>query len=156
MPTRNYGPSTIDVIADLKLGIFVARATAALAAALTPIFTVSTGAVLLTAIWGKVTTASGANNVHLEATPTTGTGAIPIAANLDIDPALVGDYLTCPLTGSGALTYNASATGLVLGTSLGIIIPVGTIDYHAAAAEGAVAWTMCYIPLEAGASVAAA
>lgn len=155
MPTRNYSQSTIDVMADLQLGVFVGRAAASLAAALTPIFTVAGGAVLLTAIWGKITVASGANNVHLEATPTTGTGAIPLCANLDINPALVGDYLTCSLLGTDAMTYNASTTGLYLGSGKGQIIPIGTIDYHAAAADGAVAWTICYIPLEAGAYVSA-
>ena len=155
MPTRNYQDSTRDVLADMQLGIFVSRAAATLAAALTPIFTVSTGAILLTAIWGKMTVVSGANNVHLEATPTTGTGAIPIAANLDFDLPVVGDYVVAPLTGSGAITYNASATGLVI-TGRGIIIPVGTIDYHAAAAEGSIAWYMTYVPIEAGAYVTAA
>lgn len=156
MPVRNYNQSTIDVIADLKLGLFVSRDAAALAAAVTPIFTVSGGAILLTAIWGKIAVASGANAVHLEATPTTGTAAIPIAANLDIDPALVGDYIVAPLTGSGALTYNASATGLSVATNLGILIPAGVIAYHAAAADGSMSWAMTYVPLEAGAYVTAA
>ena len=153
MPTRNYTQSTIDVMADLQLGVFVSRTAAAVAGALTPIFTVYVGAILLTAIWAKMTVVSGANNVHLEATPSTG-ATIPIAANLDIDLPIVGDYIVAPLTGSGALTYNASATGLVI-TGRWIIIPIGTIDYHAAAADGTLEWYMTYVPIEAGAYVSA-
>lgn len=155
MPARNYSQSTIDVIADIQLGIMVERAAAALAAALTPIFTITGGPVLMTGFFGYISVASGANAVHLEATPTTGT-SIPIAANLDIDPALVGDYLTITGIGSDAMTYNASATGLpMFGGAKGVILPVGTLDYHAAAAEGTVAWTIFYVPLATGAYVTA-
>jgi hypothetical protein len=151
---RNYNQSTIDVIADIQLGICVKRAAAALAAAQTPIFTIAGGAVLLTAFFGKITVASGANAVHIQAAPTTGT-AIPIAANLDIDPALVGDYLTITGVGTDAMKYNATTTGLCMMGYKGIILPIGTLDYHAAAADGSVAWTMFYVPLETGAYVAA-
>jgi hypothetical protein len=156
MSQRNYNQSTIDVIADIQLGICVERAAAALAAAQTAIFTVSVGAVLMTAFFGKITVASGANATHLTHVPTTGT-AIPIAANLDIDPALVGDYLTITGIGSDAMTYNASATGLpMFGSAKGVILPIGNFCYHAAAADGSVAWTMFYVPLETGAYVTAA
>jgi hypothetical protein len=154
MSQRNYNQSTIDVIADIQLGIMVTRAAAAMAAALTPIFTIVGGPVLMTAFFGKITVASGANNVHLEATPTTGT-SIPVAANLDINPALVGDYLTITGIGSDAMTYNASATGLPMMNYKGFILPVGTLDYHAVAADGSASWTLFYVPLETGAYVTA-
>jgi hypothetical protein len=153
--SRNYNQSTIGVIADIQLGIRVERAAANLAAALTPIFTVTGGAVLMTAFYGKITTASGANNTHLEFTPTTGT-SIPIAANLDINPALLGDYLTITGIASDAMTYNASVTGLPMMNYKGVILPIGSFCYHAAAADGAASWTLFYVPLEDGASVAAA
>lgn len=152
---RNYNQSTIDVIADIQLGICVKRAAAALAAALTPIFTIAGGPVLMTAFFGKITVASGANATHLEATPTTGT-SIPICADLDINPALVGDYLTITGIGSDAMTYNASLTGLVMfGGAKGVILPVGTLDVHPAAADGSASWTLFYVPLETGAYVTA-
>jgi hypothetical protein len=151
---RNYNQSTIDVIADIQLGICVKRAAANLAAALTPIFTVVGGPVLLTGFFGLITTASGANATHIEATPTTGT-SIPVAAALDINPALVGDYLTITGVATDTVKYNATTTGLCMMGYKGIIIPVGTLDYHAAAADGAVAWTMFYVPLATGAYVTA-
>lgn len=151
---RNYNQSTIDVIADIQLGLCVKRAAAALAAALTPIFTIVGGPVLLTGFYGKITVASGANAVHIEATPTTGT-SIPVAAALDIDPALVGDYLTITGVATDTLKYNATTTGLSMLGYKGIILPVGSLSYHAAAADGSVAWTMFYVPLETGAYVTA-
>jgi len=155
MSVRNYNQSTIDVIADIQLGVMVERAAAALAGAETAIFTVSGGPVLMTGFFGKITVASGANATHLTHVPTTGT-AIPIAANLDIEPALVGDYLTISGVGSDAMKYNASAVGLEMMKCKGIILPIGNLCYHAAAADGTVAWTIFYVPLSTGASVAAA
>ena len=156
MGKRTYNRSTIDVIADIQLGIRVERAAANLAGAATTIFTVSGGAVLMTGFYGKITTASGANATHLEHAPTTGT-LIPICADLDINPALLGDYLTITGAGDVAMTYNASASGLpMFGSAKGVILPIGNFKYHAAAADGAASWTMFYIPLEDGASVAAA
>ena len=154
MPVRNYNASTIDVIADIQLGIMVERATATLAAADTPIFNILVGPVLMTGFFGKITVASGANATHISAAPTTGT-AIPIAANLDIDPALVGDYLTITGVGSDAMIYNASAVGLRMMACKGVILPIGTLNYHAAAADGSVAWTIFYVPLATGAYVTA-
>ena len=155
MPVRNYNQSTIDVIADIQLGIMVERAAAALTNALTPIFNIIGGPVLMTGFFGQITVASGANATHIEATPTTGT-SIPVAANLDIDPAAVGDYLTITGVGSAAMTYNASATGLPMMDSKGFILPVGTLDIHPAAADGSASWTIFYIPLATGAYVTAA
>jgi len=154
MSARNYNQSTIDVIADIQLGICVTRAAANLAGALTPIFTVSVGAILLTGFFGIMTTVCGANATHIEATPTTG-ATIPLAANLDINAMIVGEYCTITGVGSDAMTYNASATGLPMMTSKGVIIPVGTIAYHAAAADGAMSWTIFYVPLVTGAYVTA-
>jgi hypothetical protein len=154
MTQRNYNQSTIDVIKDIQLGIEVNRAAAAMVAALTPIFTIVGGPVLLTAFFGKMTVIGGANNVHIEATPTVG-ATVPIAANLDINSMIVGEYFTITGVGSDAAKYNATATGLCMMAYKGIILPVGTLDYHAAAAEGTMAWTMFYVPLERGAYVAA-
>ena len=154
MSERNYNQSTIDVIRDIQLGICVTRAAAALAAALTPIFTVSVGAILLTGIFGKMTVICGANATHLEATPTTG-ATIPLCADLDLNAMIVGEYCTITGVGSAAMTYNASLTGTPMMASKGVIIPVGTIDVHPAAADGTMSWTLFYVPLETGAYVSA-
>lgn len=150
-----FNESTREMLGRMGIGLRVDRPAAALAGAQTAIFTVKGGAVLLTGFFGKITAASGANATHLTHVPTTGT-AIPIAAALDIDPALVGDYLTITGVGSDAMTYNASATGLPMMTYKGVILPIGSFCYHAAAADGSVSWSLFYLPLEDGASVEAA
>jgi len=140
---------------ELTLGFKVSTTAATLAGAATPMFTITGGRVLMTAFWGKVTVASGANAVHIEANPTTGTDQ-PIAANLDIDPAIVGDTLTINGKADAAMTYNASTVGLQTMSEGPVILQTGTLDYHAAAADGAVLWSMTYIPLDDGAYVSAA
>jgi len=150
----NYNQSEKKAIISVVLGIRVDRATEALAAALTPLFTIVGGKVLMTGFYGVITTASGANLTHLEATPTTGTSQ-PVCADLDINPAIVGDVLTITGVGNAAMTYNASVTGLPMMASKGVILSPGTLDVHPAAADGAVEWTMFYIPLDDGAYVTA-
>jgi hypothetical protein len=138
----------------LILGNKVDRAAATFVAALTPIFTITGGRVLMTSFFGTMTVAGGTNAVHIEATPTTGASQ-PIAANLDVDAMIVGD--TCTINGKadGAMTYNASTVGLQSMCYGPVILNVGTLDYHAAATEGAMKWSMTYIPLDDGAYVTA-
>lgn len=142
-------------LAKLVLGKRVDRAAATHSGAATAYFTVSTGNVLMTALVGEVTVASGANACSWGHAPTTGT-AQPVCANLDIDPALVGDLLTITGVGSDAMTYNASATGLPCINQKGVVLAPGSLKFTSAAASGATKWSMWYIPLEDGASVAAA
>jgi hypothetical protein len=150
----NYAPSTRNRIADLVVGMRVDRAAAAFAAALTPIFTISGGAVLMTGFFGKMTVAGGANTVHIEATPTTG-ASIPVAANLDVNAMIVGDYYTVTGVGTDAAKYNATTTGLCMMAYRGFILPIGTLDYHASATEGSMSWSIFYVPLEDGAYITA-
>jgi hypothetical protein len=155
MGQRNYNASTIDVIADIQLGIRVSKAAANIAAAKTPIFTITGGKILMTAFFGVIATAAaGATTIVLSATPT-GLTAQPVAASLDIDPALVGDVLTITGIANAPMTYNASTTGLPMMSSKGVILSPGTLDYTGGQASGAVAWTMFYVPLDDGAYVTA-
>jgi hypothetical protein len=155
MSQRNYNQSTIDVISDIQLGICVERAAAATAGALTPMFNIIGGPVLMTAFYGKVTVeAVGATTIVIAATPTVG-ATVPVSASLDVDPAVVGSYLTITGLASDAMKYNATAGGLGMFLYKGIIIPVGTLDYTGGAASGSIAWTMFYVPLTTGAYVTA-
>lgn len=138
----------------LMLGLKVDHAAEAVAAALTPIFTVAGGRILMTGFLGEMTVVSGANAVHFEATPTTG-ASIPLAAALDIDAMVVGDILTITGLGTDAALYNASTAGIPM-MYRPMLIPIGSISYHAAAAEGTMKWTMFYIPIDDGAYVRAA
>ena len=139
---------------QVTLGLKVDRAAATHAAATTPYFHIYGGRVLMTALVGTITTASGANVCSWVANATTGTATQPVSGNLDINPAVVGDSLTITGVGSAAMTYNASATGLA-SMSTPVVLNIGTLDLIAAAADGATKWSMWYIPLDDGAYVLA-
>lgn len=149
-----YKFATKQEIVNLRLGMRVDRAAATHAAATTPYFTITTGAVLMTGLIGEITVASGANACSWQTNPTTGANT-PVCAALDINPALVGDALTISGVGSDAMIYGAAA-GLGMMSVKGVILPIGTLDFIAAAADGATLWTLYYIPLEDDAYVVAA
>tara|TARA_Y100000310_G_scaffold94721_1_gene92466 strand:+ start:146 stop:607 length:462 start_codon:yes stop_codon:yes gene_type:complete len=141
----------------LLMGLKVDRATASLpqttAAAL---FTVSGGRILLTSIVGEVTTViqTQANNTKLTANPTTGT-AVDICAVLNITADEVGCLYGITGTVGDALIGANAGYGTIMACKL--VIPIGTIDLDCAASNtGSVKWSITYIPLDDGASVAAA
>ena len=146
----------IDGIALRKLiiGEKVERAAATHIAATTPYFTIVTGAVFLTGLVGRVTVASGANACSWVANPTTGTATQVLCAALDINPALVGDALTITGLAGDAMIYGTAA-GLGTMERKVILLP-GTLDFIAAAADGATRWTLFYVPIDDGAYVEAA
>jgi len=148
MPAYNF--SARQRVADINLGLRVDRADATHAAATTPYFNIIGGKVLMTGLVGQINTASGANLCSWEANPTTGT-AQPVCADLDINPALIGDALTITGVGTEAMTYNASVSGLPMMSARGVVLNVGTLDLIAAAADGATSWSLFYVPLEDGA-----
>ena len=153
MPNTAQDWQTLQAIAAARLGVRVDRAAATHAAATTPYFHIYGGRVLMTMLLGKVTTASGANACSWVANPTTGTATQKVCGNLDIDPAVVGDSLTITGLAGDAMIYGTTAG---LGTmGRGVILNVGTLDFVAAAADGATSWQMWYIPLDDGAYVAA-
>ena len=139
----------------LQLGLRVDRAAATHIAATTPYFNVIGGRVLVTGLVGSVTVAAGANACSWVANPTTGTATQVICAQLDINPALVGDSLTITGIVADAMTYGA-AGGLPMFEVRGIICLVGTIDFIAAAADGDTSWVIFYVPIDDGAYITAA
>lgn len=149
-----FNESTRAMVTNIALGLRVDRAAANLSGALATYFRISGGRVLMTGLLGQITTASGANACYWVANPTTGTATQPVCAALDINPAVLGDSLTITGVGSAAMTYNASATGLAMGPT-GVVLDIGTLDFVSAAADGATKWSLFYVPLDDGASVAA-
>ena len=154
MKDQLYNDSTRSMIATIALGLRVDRAVSTHLAATTPYFTVSGGPILLTGLLGTVVVASGANLSSWAATPTTG-AATSLSGDLDIDPAVAGGHLTITGVGNAAMTYNASATGLAM-MATAVIVPIGTLDFIAAAADGSTVWSMWYKPLAVGATVVVA
>lgn len=136
-------------------GIKVDKATAALPQTATgTLFTVAGGRILLTSIVGEVTTViqTQANNTKLVSTPTTGT-AVDLCAVLDITADEVGCLYG--ITGTFATAMVGSNAGATVIPATRIVIPIGTIGLSCAASNtGSVKWSMTYVPLDDGASVA--
>ena len=155
MDDQKYNASTRLKIVDIALGIRVDRAVADHAAAVTPYFTVSGGPVLLTGLLGTVVTACvAATNFHWETLPTAGAVA-PLCALLDLDTLVTGTHLTITGVGSVAMTSNATAAGMgMLATK--VVVSVGPLNAEVSAANGSTYWSLWYVPLAVGASVAVA
>jgi len=145
------------------LGVTVTRALAAIPqTGASALFTVSGGLVIVTSIVGEVTTAVGnvANATKLVANPTTGT-TNDLCGTLDIDNSEIG-----ALFGITGLKTDAMVGAVDPGVSGSTVIPYqrpavapGTIDIDCAGSDGGggrVQWTLTYIPLESGSTVAAA
>ena len=145
-----FNQSTRQMLANMGVGLRVDRAAAALTAATVPFFTV-TGVIQLTGLYGLITVDSGANLCSWSVNPTAGT-TTSICANLDINPALVGDLLGITGVVATAMTYG----GAVVGMMQPLLVTAGTIDFISAAADGTISAHLYYLPMSAGANVVTA
>ena len=152
-------PATQDakVYEALYLGFRVDKAAASLPqTAETDYFTISGGRVLLTLILGEVTTIIQvqANATKLVHNPTDAGASQALCATLDITGDAVGVMYTISGTPSDALRDNLNfGRGTLFAAPL--ILKPGTIALNTAASNtGATKWSLWYIPLEDGASVA--
>lgn len=151
-----------DQLRALRYGKLVSKATAALPASTTAnLFTITGGRIILTSIVGEVTTViqTQANNTKLSSNPTTGS-TVDLCAVKDITALEAGGFLSLvpelDVTPFGAALQQQNAGAISLPV-LGIVIPVGAIELNCAATNtGSVKWDMTYVPLDNGASVAAA
>lgn len=143
------------------LGWLVSRPSTAsgntpLATGPTNLFTVSGGRVLLIALIGTVTTViqAQATTTKFISTPTAGSAVDLSNATLDLTGAEVGATVTLGATlGATAVKGNAGANTLGQGR---YIIEPGNINVtFGAASTGAIKYDLVYVPLDAGAQVAA-
>lgn len=121
----------------------------------TAYFTVS-GRVLVTQIVGEVTViiAGAANSAKLIANPTVGADADLCAAVAITDDAVGTMYV---LTGTMADAMIAATSGGAQAQHGALLVADGTIDLDCTANNtGKTKWTVHYIPLDAGSSVAVA
>lgn len=143
----------------LLLGVRVDRATATLPqTAQGALFTVTGGRVIVTGLVGEVTTAvqAQATTVQIVGNPTTGTDVNWTNTTGDINGKEVGSLVTLPATLGGTASVQ-TAGGNVLALGSGFVAAVGTIDLKTGASStGSAKWSITYIPLDDGASVAAA
>lgn len=139
----------------LYFGERESKSTGTLAASTVDLFTVSGGRVALTSIYGVVGTAiTVANSYKLQHNPTTGT-TVDLCAESDIGttdtPA--GDLLG--LTGGDVGAF-LSRGGAVETLRAPIVLAAGDIESVSGGTDGEITWVVTWIPLDDGASLAAA
>lgn len=116
------------------------------------LFTVSGGEILVTQIYGKVTTViqTQADSIKLIANPTVGTD-VDLCAALNISAKAVNTLLSITgVVGDAMIGAGLSQRGM----NVPLIVPAGTIDLDATASNtGQIEWTLFWIPLHPDAAV---
>jgi len=151
------------------LGTMVFRAASVpTAAAWLPIFSVANGNVLMTMLIGETTVleATGATNMDIQIDPTAATvAAVSFCALTAVTNDPVGTFYTFtgnpadPAYAAGAVPGGMAGGALATGQSMhGWVIPPGDVEWResVAAPTHAVQWYMFYVPIDRGATVAAA
>lgn len=146
MSTLVNGSSLRDVI----LGRVASKSTGTLTAATLPLFTITGGLVAVTSIVGRVTTAvTVANSYKLQHNPTAGTTVdLCTATDIGTTDTAVGEILVAKKGSSLAV----GAAVLVAP----VVMDVGQIEHVSAGTDGVIKWFVTWVPLEAGAALAAA
>jgi hypothetical protein len=143
----------------ILLGDKVERATATIPQTATQnIFTVSGGAILVTGLVGRVTTAIGgtATTLKVSTAPTVGT-AVDLTTAVAITSKEVGSVITLPLTAGAAIIVNNGGGGGQVPGHAPYVVPAGAISITTSASTtGAIKWTLTYIMLDDGSAAAAA
>lgn len=133
----------------------VSKATGTLAATTVPLFTV-TGVAMVTAMYGLVTTSiTVANSYKLQFNPTTGdTQDMVAATDIGTTDTLAGDILSFALA---TTTAPAKLISVGYGTAmLGTPLTAGQIEHVSAGTDGAITWSLFWVPLTDGATIVAA
>ena len=125
------------------------------------LFTIHTGAVLVTSFFGLVTTVPGSDpGFTLGTAPTVGTAETNGLATTVAVTEEAGTWFSVvdtPTTNKpGAMTIGAHAGNVTFGILAPFPVSAGTITATAAnAVTGAINWYLTYVPLDEGAYVAA-
>ncbi|NGO68523.1 hypothetical protein [Streptomyces boncukensis] len=139
----------------LYFGERESKATGTLASSTVSLFTVSGGRVALTSIYGVVDTAvTVANTYKLQFNPTTGT-TVDLVAERDIGTTdtAAGELLGFTGDAGGAVL---SIGGAVETLRAPIVLAAGDIESVSTGTDGAITWVVTWVPLDDGASMAAA
>jgi hypothetical protein len=136
-------------------GAPVTKSTGTLAATTVALFTVAGGEVLVTALWGKVTTAiTVANSYKLQFNPTTGdTQDMCAATDIGSTDTLAGTLLTF---GLGTTTAPKKLMSIGYGEPLVSVLTIGQIESVSAGTDGVISWYCTWVPLTDGATLVAA
>lgn len=144
-----------DQLRTILFGNRVEKSTGTLAATTISLFTVSGGKVLVTSIIGEVTTAiTVANSYKLQHNPTVGTTS-DLCAATDIGTT---DTPAGSLLGFQGLAGDSiiQGPGKIATLKQPLVLTAGVIESVSAGTDGVINWVLTYVPLDNGASVAAA
>jgi hypothetical protein len=152
----NYNDSTRQMIANFVLGIRMDKDTVTIphTSLATPYFHIHGGKILMTNLVGQIVVeADGAQNVHIDHVPTTGTASV-IAAAADINSWAIGDILTINGLYSDVFLPTVAAGNTRTGPYAGVVLTPGILNWQTdATTAGDWKWSLWYIPLDDGAYV---
>jgi hypothetical protein len=134
----------------------VTKSTGTLAATTVPLFTVATGRVMVTSMFGLVTTSiTVANSYKLQFNPTTGdTQDMCVATDIGSTDTLAGSILQF---GLGTTTAPPKLISVGYGTAmLNTVVSIGQIEHVSAGTDGVITWYATWVPLDNGATLVAA
>lgn len=134
----------------------VSKSTGTLAASTVDLFVIAGGEVMVTALYGKVTTAiTVANSYKLQVAPTTGaTQDLCAATDIGTTDTVAGTLLTF---GLDTTTAPRKLMSIGYGVALGPVpISIGKIQSVSAGTDGVITWYCTWVPLTANATLVAA
>jgi hypothetical protein len=132
------------------------KSTGTLAATTVDLFIIAGGEVLITSLYGKVTTSiTVANSYKLQVAPTTGaTQDLCTAVDIGTTDTIAGTLLTF---GLAATTAPPALMSTKYGRALDMVpVSIGKIQSVSAGTDGVITWYCTWVPLIAGATLVAA
>lgn len=149
-------------IRSTNIGVRAKTSTINTASGETTLFTITGGRILVKTLIGEVTTVFGAtvsNTKLVYDIAAAGPADVDLCATADTANSAVGTLFS--ITGTVATALQATAGGVVPANANlqypGLILSAGAVHWNASAdpGTGAFHWTMTYVPLDDGATVAA-
>lgn len=139
---------------EISLGRAAEKSTGTLAATTVPLFTVAGGEVLITSIYGRVTTAiTVANSYKLQHNPTTGsTNDLVAATDIGTTDTPAGDVLSFDGVRASSIVRGGGAQTL----RGPLVLQTGQIESVSAGTDGVILWVVTWVPLTTGATLVAA
>src|SRR5689334_16022675 len=134
----------------------VSKSTGTLAASTVDLFVIAGGEVLVTSMYGKVTTSiTVANSYKLQVAPTTGaTQDLCVATDIGTTDTVAGTLLSF---GQDTTTAPRKLLSIGYAQALGPVpIPTGKIQSVSAGTDGVITWYVTWVPLTVGATLVAA
>lgn len=139
---------------EISLGRAAEKSTGTLAATTVPLFTVAGGEVLITSIYGRVTTAiTVANSYKLQHNPANGsTNDLVAATDIGTTDTPAGDVLSFDGVRASSIVRGGGAQTL----RGPLVLQTGQIESVSAGTDGVILWVVTWVPLTTGATLVAA